>query len=79
MVKSLDRSRKVLRCYRADRDSKEIGSMDWAIYRQVLSRNLEISIRELVLRRCRAGIKTFIKISIESPKEEILRRKNNTR
>ena len=30
--------------------------MDRAIYREVSSRNLEISIEELVLRRCREGI-----------------------
>ena len=32
MAKLLDRSRKVLRSYREDKDPKEFGSMDWAIY-----------------------------------------------
>ena len=53
MAKDLDRSRKVSRSYQADRDSKEFGLMDQTIYREVSSRNPEISIEELVLRRCR--------------------------
>ena len=55
-AKCLDRSGKVSRCYRVDKDSKEIGLMNWAIYREVSSRNLEISIEELVSRRCQDGI-----------------------
>ena len=55
-AKCLDRSRKVSRCYRVDRDSKEIGLRNRAIYREVSSRNLEISIEELVSMRCQDGI-----------------------
>ena len=42
--------------------------MDQAIYREVLSRNLEILIEELVSRRCQVGIETSIEVSVESPK-----------
>ena len=44
-----------------------------------IEKNSESSIKRLVLRRCRVGIKTSIEVSVESPEEEILRRRNNTR
>ena len=53
--------------------------MDRAIYLEVLSRNLEILIEELVLRRCQASIETSIEVFVESLEEEILKRRNNTR
>ena len=77
-AKSLDRSRKVSRCYQANRYSKEFGSMNQAIYRVVSSRNLEISIEEPIS-RCRASIETSIKVFVESPEEENLRRRNDIR
>ena len=68
-----------MRCYRADKDSKEFGSMDCAIYQEVSSKNPEISKEDLVSRSFQVGIKTFIEVSIESLEEENLRRRNNTR
>ena len=74
MAKILDRLRKVSRSYRVDRDSKEFGSMDRTIYREVSRRNPKISIEKEVLSRYRGGIE----LSVKSLEEEISRRRNNT-
>ena len=79
MEKILYRSRKVLKSYQAERDSKEFGSMDQAIYREVSRRNPEISIEEACIKEVSSRYREGIKLSVEEPKEEFSRKRNNTR
>ena len=72
IVKNLDRMRKVSKSYQADKDHKEFGTMDWAIYREVSRETQKSRQKRLILRSCRVGIE----LSIESPEERISRRRN---
>ena len=79
IAKILDRLRKVSRSYRVDRDSKEFGSMDRTIYREVSRRNPKISIEEVCIKEVSSRYRGSIELSVESPEEEFSRRRNNIR
>ena len=77
--KVLDRSRKVSRSYRANKDPKEFRLMDQAIYQEVSRRNPKISIEEVCIKEVSSRYRGSIELSVESPEEEFSRRRNNIR
>ena len=65
--------------YQADKDSKEFGSMDRAIYREVSRKNLEISIEEACIKEVLSRYRGGIELPIEEPEEDFSRKRKNTR